>query len=196
MEQNNTNVSSQVSEKPAKYPNFVKNLEILQQNGIYAEKMFASDFEIEERAAINALDLEDGGMKLAEILKSGVPIDTIFDSANAGVNMDGILDLLDLSEKIQRDFNDGKSKVDVMFCGNARKGRWCANFVANRHKELKVRELLYSSRHSGWLYIGNELSMIATDLSADAVKRIFPQKQYTYIFVFDQPSKTGEGDVR
>lgn len=195
MEQNITNVSSQVSEKPAKYPNFFKNLEILQQNGIYAERRFASDFEIEERAAINSLDLEDGGMKLEEILKSGTPIDAIYNAANAGVDMDNILDMLALSEKIQRDIKDGKSKVDVMFCGDARKGRWCANFIASRHQELKVRELLYSSRHSGWLYIGNGLAMIASDLTADVIKRIFPQRQYKYIFVFDQPSKAGEVEV-
>jgi len=184
MEQNITNVSSQVSEKPAKYPNFFKNLEILQQNGIYTERKFASDFEIEERAAINSLDLEDGGTKLAEVLKSGISIDTVYSAANAGVNLEGIMDMIDLSEKIQRG-KDDKSKVDVMFCGNARKGRWCANFVANRHKELKVRELVYSSRHSGWLYIGNGITMIASDLSADAIKRIFPQRQYKYIFAFD-----------
>lgn len=192
MEQNTTNVSSQVSEKPAKYPNFFKNLEILQQNGIYTERRFASDFEIEERAAINSLDLEDGGTKLAEILKSGISIDTVYSAANAGVNIDGILDMLDLSEKIRNDINDSKSKVDVMFSGNARKGRWCANFVANRHKELKVRELVYSSRHSGWLYIGNGIAMIASDLSADAIKRIFPQRQYKYIFALGQTFETGE----
>ena len=191
MEQNITNVSSQVSEKPAKYPNFFKNLEILQQNGIYTERKFASDFNLEERAAINSLDLEDGGKKLAEIRKNGIPIDTILDAANAGVNMDGLLDMLDLSEKIQRDIKVGKSKVNVMFSGNARKGRWCANFVASRQKELKVRELLYSSRHSGWLYIGDGLAMIASDLSADVIKRIYPQRQYKYFFVFDKEPQTG-----
>ena len=196
MEQNITNVSSQVNENPAKYPNFFKNLEILQQNGIYTERKFASDFNLEERAAINSLDLEDGGKKLAEIRKNGISIDTILDAANAGVNMDGILNMIDLSEKIQRDIKEGKSKVDVMFCGNARKGRWCANFVASRQKELKVRELLYSSRHSGWLYIGNGLAMITSDLSADVIKRIYPQRQYKYIFAFDQPSEAGKGDGR
>ena len=194
MEQNITNVSSQVSEKPVKYLNFFKNLEILQQNGIYTERRFASDFNLEERAAVNCLDLEDGGTKLGEILKSGISINTIFNAANAGVDLDGILDMLALSEKIQRDIKDGKTKVDVMFCGNARKGRWCANFVASRHQEIKVRELLYSSRHSGWLYIGNGLAMIASDLSADVIKRIFPQKQYKYIFAFDQPSGTSESE--
>lgn len=192
MEQNITNVSSQVSEKPAKYPNFFKNLEILQQNGIYTERKFASDFNLEERAAINSLDLEDGGKKLAEICKNGISIDTILDAANAGVNMDGILDMLNLSEKIQCGIKNGNAKVDVMFSGNARKGRWFANFVAKRHKELKVRELVYSSRHSGWLYIGNGLAMIASDLSSDAIKRIFPQRQYKYIFSFDQTSETDE----
>lgn len=192
MEQNITNVSSQVSEKPAKYPNFLKNLEILQQNGTYTERRFASDFEIKERVAINSLDLEDGGTKLAEILKSGISIDTVYSAANAGVNIDGILDMLDLSEKIQRDIKDGKAKVDVMFSGNARKGRWCANFLAKRHKELKVRELVYSSRHMGWLYIGSGLAMIASDLSADVIKRIFPQRQYKYIFGFAQTSEADE----
>lgn len=196
MEKNSKNVSSQVSEKPAKYPNFFKNLEILQQNDIYTDRRFASDFGIEERAAINTLDLEDGGKKLAEILKSGISIDTIFSAANVGVSMDGILDMLDLLEKIQRDIKVGKSKVDVMFSGNALKGRWCANFVANRHQELNVRELLYSSRHSGWLYIGNGLAMITSDLSADVIKRIYPQRQYKYIFAFDQPSEAGKGDGR
>ncbi len=196
MEQNITNVSSQVNENPAKYPNFFKNLEILQQNGIYTERKFASDFGIEERVAINSLDLEDGGTKLGEILKSGISIDTIYNAANAGVSMDDILAMLDLSEKIQRDIKEGKSKVNVMFSGNARKGRWCANFVASRQKELKVRELLYSSRHSGWLYIGNGLAMITSDLSADVIKRIYPQRQYKYIFAFDQPSEAGKGDGR
>lgn len=195
MEQNNANVSSQVSEKPAKYPNFFKNLEILQQNGVYTERRFASDFNLEERAAINSLDLEDGGKKLAEIRKNGISIDTILDAANAGVNMDGILDMLNLSEKLQRDINDSKSKVDVMFCGNARKGRWCANFVASRHNEFKMRELQYNTRHRGWLYLGNGLAMIASDLSADVIKRIYPQRQYKYIFAFDQPSGAGEDEA-
>lgn len=195
MEQNIKNVNSQVNEKPAKYPNFFKNLEILQQNGIYIERRFASDFNLEERAAVNSLDLEDGGTKLGEILKSGISIDTIYNAANAGVNMDGLLDMLDLSEKIQRDIKVGKSKVDVMFSGNARKGRWCANFVASRQKELKVRELLYNSRHSGWLYIGDGLAMIASDLSADVIKRIYPQRLYRYIFAYDQPSGAGEGEL-
>ena len=192
MEQNIKNVSSQVSEKPAKYPNFFKNLEILQQNGVYTERKFASDFNLEERAAINSLDLEDGGKKLAEILKNGISSDTILDATNAGLSMDDILDMLDLSEKLQRDINDGKSKVDVMFCGNALRGRWCANFVANHCKELKMRELQYSTRHRGWLYLGNGLAMIASDLSADVIKRIYPQRQYKYIFAFGQTSETGK----
>jgi hypothetical protein len=195
MEQNNANVSSQVSEKPAKYPNFFKNLEILQQNGVYTERKFASDFSLEERAAINSLDLEDGGLKLAEILKSGISIDTILDAAKIGVSMEDIQAMLGLSEEIQRDIKDGKSKVDVMFCGSALRGRWCANFVANRHKELKMRELQYSTRHSGWIYLGNGLAMIASDLSADVVKRIYPQRQYKYIYAFAQPSEAGEDEA-
>ncbi|MCR5065594.1 MAG: hypothetical protein K6A67_07445 [Bacteroidales bacterium] len=194
MEQNISNVSSQGNEKKLKYPNFFKNLEILQQNGIYTERRFASDFNIEERKAINNLDLEDGGAKMTEILKSDVSIDTIYNAAKVGINMDNILDMLDLTEKIHRDINDGKSKNDVMFSGNALKGRWCAKFVANRHKEFKVRQLLYSTRHKGWLYIGNGITMIASDLSADVIKRIFPQRQYKYYFVFDQSSETGEGE--
>ena len=194
MEQNITNVSRQVSEKPAKYPNFFKNLEILQRNGIYTERKFASDFDIEERTAINNLDLEDGGAKLTEILKNDVSIDSIYNAAKVGISMDNILDMLDLSEKIRRDSNDGKNKIDVMFSGNALKGRWCAKFVANRHKEFKVRELLYGSRHKGWLYIGNGIAMIASDLSADVIRRMFPQRQYKYHFVFDQSSKTDEGE--
>ena len=194
MEQNITNVSSQVNENPAKYPNFFKNLEILQQNGIYTERRFASDFDIEERTAINNLDLEDGGAKLTEILKNDVSIDSIYKAAKVGISMDNILDMLDLSEKIRRDSNDGKNKIDVMFSGNALKGRGCAKFVANRHKEFKVRELLYGSRHKGWLYIGNGIAMIASDLSADVIRRMFPQRQYKYHFVFDQSSKTDEGE--
>ncbi len=195
MEQNIKNISSHGCEKPAKYPNFWKNLAILQQNGIYTERRYASDFTLEERAAVNSLDLEDGGTKLGEILNSGIPIDTIYNAANAGVSMDDILDMIDLSEKIQRDIKEGESKVDVMFGGNALKGKWCANFVANRSNGLKVRELLYSSRHRGWLYIGNGLAMIASDLSADVIKRIYPQRQYKYIFAFDQSSEAGEGEL-
>ena len=187
-------VSNQGNEKNAKYPNFLKNLEILQQNGIYTERRFASDFDIEERTAINNLDLEDGGAKLTEILKNNVSIDSIYNAAKVGINMGNILDILDLTEKINRDINNGKFKIDVMFSGNALKGRWCANFVANRQKEFKVRELLYGSRHKGWLYIGNGIAMIASDLSADVIKRIFPQRQYNYYFVFDQSSETGEGE--
>ena len=194
MEQNISKVSSQENKKKTKYPNFRKNLEILQKLGIYSERKFASDFDIEERTAINNLDLEDGGAKLTEILKNDVSIDSIYNAAKVGISMDNILDMLDLSEKIRRDSNDGKNKIDVMFSGNALKGRWCAKFVAIRHKELKVRELLYGSRHKGWLYIGNGIAMIASDLSADVVRRIFPQRQYKYFFVFDQSSKTGEDE--
>ena len=194
MEQNISNVSSQENEKKPKYPNFRKNLEILQKLGIYSERKFASDFDIEERTAINNLDLEDGGAKLTEILKNDVSIDSIYNAAKVGISMDNILDMLDLSEKIRRDSNDGKSQIDVMFSGNALKGRWCAKFVANRHKEFKVRELLYGSRHKGWLYIGNGIAMIASDLSADVIRRMFPQRQYKYHFVFDQSSKTDEGE--
>jgi len=139
-------------------------------------------------------DLEDGGAKLTEILKNDVSIDSIYNAAKVGISMDNILDTLDLSEKIRRDSNDGKNKIDVMFSGNALKGRWCAKFVANRHKEFKVRELLYGSRHKGWLYIGNGIAMIASDLSADVIRRMFPQRQYKYHFVFDQSSKTDEGE--
>ena len=119
MEQNISNVSSQENEKKTKYPNFRKNLEILQKLGIYSERKFASDFDIEERTAINNLDLEDGGAKLTEILKNDVSIDSIYNAAKVGISMDNILDMLDLSEKIRRDSNDGKNKIDVMFSGNA-----------------------------------------------------------------------------
>lgn len=195
MEQNISDVKSQENEKNPKYPNFRKNLEILLKLGIYSERKFASDFDIEERTAINNLDLEDGGAKLTEVLKNDVSIDSIFNAAKVGVSMDNILYMLDLTEKIHRDINDGKSQIDVMFSGNALKGRWCAKFVANRHKEFNVRELLYGSRHKGWLYIGNGIAMIASDLSADVIRRIFPQRQYKYFFVFDQSSETGKGEL-
>lgn len=195
MEQNITNVSSQRNKKPSKYPNFVRNLEILRQNGFFAEKKYASDFEIEDRATINALNLEDGGVKLVELLKKGISFGAIYSAADYGVSIGMILELLDLSQKIKRDIESGKAPIDVMFSGNARKGSWCAYFLAICLKELNVRELLCSSRYKGWLYLGDGISMIASNLSADVIKRIFPQRKYKYIFVFDQSSEAGEDEA-